>query len=142
MREFKLGIRVHDVSEASEFYCGLGFEQIAVMPGPQGRPLLAVLKAEPFHLILDALRGLPFPDSSRERAIQIGPRGLGCVIGLEVSDLDETYTYCVSKGCEITSPVTSHPWGEKVFTCVDPFGWEWKFAIKTDNTVDGSGPAL
>jgi uncharacterized glyoxalase superfamily protein PhnB len=128
--EVKLGIRVADVEQASSFYGGLGFDQIGVVPGPSGLPVLAVLVREGFHLILDALVGLPFPDSDRERTIKAGPRGLGCVIGLEVTNLQETYDYCTSHGTEITGPLQDQPWGERTFTCIDPFGYEWKFAVK------------
>ena len=136
MREIKLGIRVPDVEEASAFYRGLGFNQIGLVPGPSGSPVLANLAQETFHLILDALVGLPFPETDRERMIKAGPRGLGCVIGLEVSDLDATFDYCTERGSEITGPMQVQPWGERTFTCIDPFGYEWKFAIKT-----GSGSA-
>jgi uncharacterized glyoxalase superfamily protein PhnB len=52
------------------------------------------------------------------------------VIGLEVPDLQETFEYCAEHGAEITSPIQDQPWGERTFTCVDPFGYEWKFAVK------------
>jgi len=130
MREVKLGIRVPDVARASAFYQGLGFDQIAMVQSPSGVPVLAVLLREGFHLIVDALVGLPFPDGNRERMIKAGPRGLGCVIGLEVANLQETYDYFVAHGAEITGPLQDQPWGERTFTCVDPFGYEWKLAVK------------
>ena len=130
MREVKLGIRVPDVAKASSFYQGLGFDQVGIVPGPSGLPVLSVLVREGFHLILDALVGLPFPDSDRERLIKAGPRGLGCVIGLEVADLQQTYDYAIEHGAEITGPLQDQPWGERTFTCIDPFGYEWKFAVK------------
>ena len=130
MPEVKLGIRVGDVDRASSFYQGLGFVEVATIPGPAGNAVLAVLLRDQFHLIVDALVGLPFPDTERERSIQAGPRGLGCVIGIEVEDLQAVYDYCVSNRAEITGPIQDHPWGERCFTCVDPFGWEWKFAVK------------
>lgn len=131
MREIKLGVRVPDVVEAAAFYVGLGFEQVAVVPGPAGQPVLAVLRLDGFHLIVDALVGLPFPDSPRERMIQSGPRGLGCVIGIEVADLQPVHDYCAAQGAHITSAPQDQPWGERTFTCVDPFGYEWKFASRT-----------
>lgn len=133
MREVKIGIRVGDVERAVAFYRGLGFAEIARIPGPAGTPVLAVLLRDQVHLIVDALVGLPYPDTDRERRIQAGPRGLGCVIGLEVEDLRSVYDYCVAEGAEITSTITDQPWGERTFTCVDPFGWEWKFAVQIED---------
>ena len=132
MPDVKIGIRVPDVARASSFYCGLGFDQVGAVSGPSGSPVLAVLVQSGFHLILDALIGLPFPDTERERMIKAGPRGLGCVIGLEVADLQATSDYCAEHGLEITGPLQDQPWGERSFTCIDPFGYEWKFAAKID----------
>jgi uncharacterized glyoxalase superfamily protein PhnB len=131
MREVKIGIRVADVAQAMVFYQGLGFELAGTVPGPAGSPVLAVMVLDRFHLILDALVGLPFPDTERERMIKHGPRGLGCVIGIEVSDLAPIHQHCVRSGCEITSQIQDQPWGERSFTCIDPHGYEWKFAVKT-----------
>lgn len=61
----KLGVRVKDVATASVFYQGLVCQQIAVVPGRDGRPVLAVLLVETFYLIVDAVVGLPFPDTDR-----------------------------------------------------------------------------
>jgi hypothetical protein len=93
------------------FYQGLGFALAATVPGPAGSPVLAVMVLDRFHLILDALVGLPFPDTDREKSIKNGPRGLGCVIGIEVPDLEATHQYCVRSGCEITGPIQDQPWG-------------------------------
>jgi hypothetical protein len=35
------------------------------------------------QLLVDALEGIPFQDSPRERRTKTGPRGLGVVVGLE-----------------------------------------------------------
>ena len=135
MPEVKIGIRVPDVEQASSFYRGFGFDEVGVVPGPSGSPVLAVL-------ILDALHGLPFPDTDRERRIKEGPRGLGCVIGLEVADLQAIFDYCIERGLEITGPLQDQPWGERTFTCLDPFGYEWKFAVKTgEGSVDDAADA-
>ena len=131
MREVKIGIRVADVAQAMVFYQGLGFELADTVPGPAGSPVLAVMVLDRFHLILDALVGLPFPDTEREKMIKQGPRGLGCVIGIEVPDLEPIHQHCVRSGCEITGPIQDQPWGERTFTCIDPHGYEWKFAVKT-----------
>jgi uncharacterized glyoxalase superfamily protein PhnB len=127
MTEFKLSLRVPDVDAASRFYGGLGFESEGVVPDPDGRPVLASLRRGPVYLILDALVGLPFPDSERERSIRRGPRGLGVVVGIGVDDLEAAYAYCTGGGCEITCEPMDEAWGERVFTCLDPFGYELEF---------------
>jgi uncharacterized glyoxalase superfamily protein PhnB len=125
---FRVGLRVDDVPAAMNFYGGLGFAQVGVVPDPEGSPVLAILQRGAVTLIVDALVGMPFPDSPRERQIQRGPRGLGVVIGLGVSDLDATYAYCAAAGCEITCEPMDEAWGERVFSCLDPFGYEWEFS--------------
>ena len=40
------------------------------------------------QLLVDALVGMPFADSGRERRTQAGPRGLGVVIGIRVDDVE------------------------------------------------------
>jgi uncharacterized glyoxalase superfamily protein PhnB len=136
MAEFRIGLRVQDVSSAIGFYGGLGFQQEGIVPNPDGEPVLAILRHGDANLVVDALVGLPFPDSERERQVKRGPRGLGMVIGLRVEDLDATYAYCAEAGCEITSEPSDEPWGERVFTCLDPFGYEWEFIV----SIPGAEP--
>jgi uncharacterized glyoxalase superfamily protein PhnB len=124
----RVGLRVDDVLAAVEFYRGLGFEQVGSVPNPDGETVLAILKRGEANVIVDALVGLPFPDTQRERQIQRGPRGLGLVIGLEVDDLGATYAYCTETRCEITCEPMDEAWGERVFACLDPFGYEWEFS--------------
>jgi uncharacterized glyoxalase superfamily protein PhnB len=139
----RVGLRVDDVLAAVEFYRGLGFEQVGSVPNPDGETVLAILKRGDANVIVDALVGLPFPDTQRERQIQRGPRGLGLVIGLEVDDLGATYAYCTETGCEITCEPMDEPWGERLFTCLDPFEYEWKFSVPIPGTegVEGTEAA-
>jgi uncharacterized glyoxalase superfamily protein PhnB len=118
----RVGLRVDDVPAAVEFYRGLGYELIGSVPNPEGEIVLAILRRGDANLIVDALLGLPFPDTERERQIRRGPRGLGVVIGLEVGDLDAAYAYCAERGCAITCEPMDEAWGERLFTFIDPFG--------------------
>jgi uncharacterized glyoxalase superfamily protein PhnB len=127
-REFRVGLRVADVPAAGRFYGGLGFDEVGSVPNPDGEPVFAILERGEVKLMVDALVGMPFPDSERERAIQAGPRGLGVVIGLAVDDLEATYAYCAASGCEITCEPMDEAWGDRVFACLDPFGYEWEFS--------------
>jgi uncharacterized glyoxalase superfamily protein PhnB len=138
---FKLGLRVDDVAAAVRFYIGLGFEETGVVPNPDGEPVLAILQRGDVSLICDGLTGMPFPDSERERNVQNGPRGLGVVIGLSVDDLDATYAYCIEASCQITCEPMDEAWGERVFSSLDPFGYEWEFSIPIPGAEPADGTA-
>jgi len=129
MESLRIGVRVPDVTEALQFYCGLGFDEVAAVPGPDGRSLLAILHWRGAHLIVEALEGIPFEDSDRERQTQVGPRGLGMTIGMAVDDLDAVYAYCQSAKCAITSEPSDEPYGDRVFECHDPYGYVWEFSM-------------
>nr|ADK32570.1 glyoxalase/bleomycin resistance protein [Microbispora corallina] len=124
---FRLGLRVEDVTEAAAFYRRLGFEQAGSMFSPEGRTIMAILRRGDLQLLVDALTGMPFPDSDRERMTTAGPRGLGVVIGIRVNDVDATAAYCHSAGCDVTTAPVDAPWGERYAEIVDPYGYAWKF---------------
>ncbi|ARF52923.1 VOC family protein [Streptomyces gilvosporeus] len=123
----RLGLRVADVAGAAALYRGLGFQQVGFVPGPEGQTVMVILRRGDVQLLVDALTGLPFPDSERERQTKAGPRGLGVVVGLEVEDVDAVARYCRSAGCQITTEPADAPWGERYCECVDPYGYCWKF---------------
>jgi uncharacterized glyoxalase superfamily protein PhnB len=137
---FRVGLRVEDVAAAAVFYRGLGSTDVGSVPGPDGRPVMTMLQRDGAMLIVDALEGMPFPDSERERRTRIGPRGLGVVIGLGVDDLGATYAYCVEAGCQITAEPADAPWGDRVFGAIDPFGYAWEVSQPT--TKDVADPLL
>lgn len=124
---YKLGLRVCDVPAAADFYAGLGFHRSAELPGPDGQPVMIILRLGDLQLLVDALVGMPFTDSERERQTLSGPRGLGVVIGIEVDNVDRVARYCDRAGCELTAIPQNSPWGERYAECVDPFGYAWKF---------------
>jgi uncharacterized glyoxalase superfamily protein PhnB len=124
---YRVGLRVGNVDQAAGFYSGLGFDRVTELPGPDGRAVMAILRRGELQLLVDALVGMPFPDSDRERWTQTGPRGLGVVIGMEVDDVDVTARYCKAAGCELTTAPVDAPWGERYAECIDPYGYAWKF---------------
>jgi uncharacterized glyoxalase superfamily protein PhnB len=123
----RVGLRVQDVTEAAELYERLGFERAGTLSGPGGRTVMAILRRGDLQLLVDALVGMPFPDSGRERMTKAGPRGLGVVIGIEVDDVDATAGRCRSAGFEVTTGPVDAPWGERYLECLDPYGYAWKF---------------
>ena len=124
---FRVGLRVADVTAAAHFYAGLGFAKVGSVAGDQG-PLMTILERDGVLLIADALEGMPFADSERERATKSGWRGLGVAIGLGVDDLEAAYDYCAATGCVITSEPRDEPWGDRVFELIDPFGYQWEIS--------------
>jgi uncharacterized glyoxalase superfamily protein PhnB len=135
--QFRLGLRVEDVPAAVAFYRGLGFEEVGSVPDARGRPVMAILAGNGVQLVVDAVAGMPFPDRERERLTKAGPRGLGVALGLSVADLEATYDYCREAGCPITCEPMDEAWGERVFECIDPFGYQWELS----QPLEGTQPA-
>jgi uncharacterized glyoxalase superfamily protein PhnB len=44
-----------------------------------------------------------------------------------VPDLVATYTACVAAHCQITTEPMHDVSGDRSFSCLDPFGYEWQF---------------
>ncbi|MCT2281507.1 VOC family protein [Micromonospora chalcea] len=133
----RVALRVSDVAAASTLYQSFGFVPVGTVPGAAGGPVMAILRRGPLQLLVDALVGIPFPDSARERLTKTGPRGLGVVIGIEVDDIDEAALRCEAAGCVISAGPADAPWGERYVEFEDPFGYAWKFFRVTDSTHDG-----
>jgi uncharacterized glyoxalase superfamily protein PhnB len=138
---FRVGLRVADVVGAARFYRGLGFDDVGAVPGPDGEPVMVMLQREGAMLIVDALEGMPFAPTEREALVKAGPRGLGVAIGLGVDDLDATYAWCVACSCEITSEPQVEAYGDRVFECIDPYGYLWEVSqpipgLAVDEAVD------
>ena len=139
---FRVGLRVEHVAEAAMFYQGLGFEQAGSIASPGGRTVMAILRRGDLQLLVDALTGMPFPDSDRERIVISGPRRLGVVIGIEVDNVDGTADYCRSAGCRVIAGPVDAPWGERYAECLDPYDYAWKFfQLLPDPPQDSLGAA-
>jgi uncharacterized glyoxalase superfamily protein PhnB len=125
---FRVGLRVSDVAEAAAFYRGLGFTDVGTVPGDDGRAVMTILQREGLLLLVDALVGMPFAPTERELQVQEGPRGLGVALGLGVDDLSVTYAYCRAQGCTLTAEPADTAYGDRVFECIDPFGYLWEMS--------------
>ena len=117
-------LRVSDVNKAIEFYGKFGFKNTYSVSGESSETLICFLEYGGHTLIVARLKGLPYPMTPREIAIQEGPRGLGTKISFNVLDLNIAYEICTSEKCEITMEPMEELWGDKIFTCLDPFGYE------------------
>ncbi len=124
-------LRVSDVERAREFYQKLGFKQTFALWGHQNETVLCFLQYGSHPLILGKLTGLPYPETAREKAIQQGPRGLGVKVAFNVPDLDLVYRLCQEEHCEIMMEPMEEVWGERIFTCLDPSGYELQLHQQT-----------
>ncbi|HEY5846448.1 MAG TPA: VOC family protein [Microlunatus sp.] len=125
---FRVGLRVSNPTKAAHFYRGLGFTEVGTVPGDDGRAVMTILQREGVLLLVDALVGMPFAATEREHQVRNGPRGLGVALGLGVDDLAATYAYCHAQGCTITAEPTDAAYGDRVFECIDPFGYLWEMS--------------
>ncbi|MDQ1652139.1 MAG: hypothetical protein QOI35_1339 [Cryptosporangiaceae bacterium] len=134
----RVALRVDDVGAAAALYQSMGFAPVGVVPAPDGTVAMAILRRGPLQLLVDALVGIPFPDSARERRTKIGPRGLGVVIGVQVDDVDQMARRCRALGCIIGADPVDAPWGERYVEFEDPYGYAWKFfQLLADAQDDG-----
>ena len=52
-----------------------------------------------------------------------------------VDDLDVALGYFTDAGCEIVSDPEDTPWGDRVFSCLDPFGYEWEISFPLEDVA-------
>jgi len=121
-----IGIRVHNVEESMDFYQGIGFKEHMRIPDEDGKLLMCILSYGSSVIEVGILDGLPNPDTERERSVKQGPRGLGVKIGLTVPDLNAIYDFFKDRNCVITTEPMDEFWGDRLFTAIDPFGYEWQ----------------
>lgn len=142
---FIVGIRVSNVRDASNFYQSIGFEQYGTIPDEpdsDGAILESFLAYDNrIMLIVGAIEGPPYPDTERERSIKAGPRGLGVKLGLSVPDLDVIYGVFKEMGCEITTEPMEEFWGVRLFTALDPAGYEWQITQTINEMTPEEGAA-
>ena len=134
----RVALRVDDVGAAAALNESFGFVPVGVVPGRDGRVVMAILRRGPLQLLVDALAGIPFADSVRECQTKVGPRGLGVVIGIEVDDVDEAAQRCQAAGCVLGAGPLDAPCGERYVEFEDPNGYAWKFfQLLADPPDDG-----
>jgi uncharacterized glyoxalase superfamily protein PhnB len=127
-----VGLRVASVRRAAEFYQEIGFKFVMAVPDENDGWLLCLLRYGSGSILLGALDHPRFPRTNRQKRILGGPLGLGVRIDLDVPDLVATYAACVAAGCVITGEPVQEFWGDRRFSCLDPFGYEWQFTQATE----------
>lgn len=136
-----IGLRVANVRRAAGFYEQIGFRFVMAVPAEDDEWLLCLLKYGSGSLLLGAIDHPRFPRASRLGGVRHGPSGLTAAIDLGVPDLGATYAACVAAACEITAEPALQVSGDRSFSCVDPFGYQWRFTEAERGTFDQSARA-
>jgi uncharacterized glyoxalase superfamily protein PhnB len=110
-------------AEAIEFYQrAFGAEEVARMPGPNGKLMHAAIRIRDSTLMLVD----DFPEWGSR-----GPKALGgspVTIHLYVEDVDGFVVRAVAAGARLTMPVQDMFWGDRYGHVEDPFGHRWSVA--------------
>jgi uncharacterized glyoxalase superfamily protein PhnB len=130
-----VGLRVANVRQAAEFYQQLGFTFVMAVPDEHDEWLLCLLRYGSGSILLGALDHPRFPRTGPQERLAGGPRGLGVRIDLTVPDLAATYAACGAARCRVTAEPVQEIWGDRTFSCLDPFGYEWQFTQKAERVT-------
>jgi uncharacterized glyoxalase superfamily protein PhnB len=66
-----------------------------------------------------------------------GAPGSGSRVMVPVADVDRHYATAVAAGAQVTGEPTTHPYGERQYSAIDPGGHRWTFS----QSVSDSDPA-
>ncbi|MEA3166756.1 MAG: hypothetical protein QOJ26_1630 [Thermoplasmata archaeon] len=120
-------LAVADVPKAAAFYQKFGLETVATFPGPDGAVQRLVLRHGDTQVHVAPARALP-EEGAHGRAIEKGPRGLGMVLYLRVTDVDARHKQALAAGATQVQAPRDESWGDRVSRVLDPFGFDWCFA--------------
>jgi uncharacterized glyoxalase superfamily protein PhnB len=132
-----VGLRVANVRRAAGFYQQIGFTFVMAVPDEHDEWLLCLLRYGSGSILLGALDHPQLPLSRRHAHARRRSRGLGGRIDLTVPDVAATYSACLEAGCKITEQPVQEFWGDRTFSCRDPFGYEWRFTQKAEQVALG-----
>jgi PhnB protein len=119
---------VEGAAEAMEFYKkAFGAEEIARMPGPDGRLMHAAMKFGDSEVFMCD----PFPEYGGSP----GPNKLGnspVTIHLETPNVDTSWDRAVKAGCTVAMPLDNQFWGDRYGKLVDPYGHHWSLSSRIE----------
>jgi len=122
---------VRDVSAEIEF-CKRTFEAVALgsRPGPDGKPMHALLTIGPAMIMLEAER----PEVATRPPQLDGSSPV--VIFVYVPDVDAALAAAVANGGKILMPVDDHFTGDRLGWVMDPEGHVWTIASRIEETTE------
>jgi uncharacterized glyoxalase superfamily protein PhnB len=120
-----VSLRVANVRRAAEFYQKIGFTFVMAVPDDSDEWLLCLLRHGSGSILLGAIDDPKFPRTSRLRRLRRP-------ITLTVPDIAATYAACIAAGCSIAADPVREVWGDRTFSCRDPFGYDWSFTQTTE----------
>jgi len=121
-----IAIAVVDIQKASRLYQKLGFRETMTIDGQDGKLAVSILELGPSMLILGPVDDPHYYNHKRAEQIKKGPRGLGVVPLITVSDLAKVYEIVKKEGLEILLEPMDEYYGDRIFMFLDPDGYEWK----------------
>jgi PhnB protein len=121
-------LTVRGAARAIEFYTrAFGAEEVARMPGPDGRRMHAALRIGDSVVFLN--------DEFPEFGGSPSPAGLGgtpVTIHLYVDDVDALFARAVAAVAAVRMPLEDAFWGDRYGKVADPFGHEWSLASRKE----------
>jgi uncharacterized glyoxalase superfamily protein PhnB len=139
-------LAVNDIPKARSFYQKLGFKEKFTIKGKHEEAVACILEREESMLILGPVNDPHYYNKKRAEKITKGPRGLGMVLLITVSNLQETYDMVKKEGLEILLEPMDEFYGDRIFMFLDAFGYEWKIhqpikAVDQKDIADALKPA-
>jgi PhnB protein len=112
-----------ECAKAIAFYKqALGAQELARIPGPDGKIVHAEIKVGNAHVMLsDEIMGA-------KSAQSLGGSPVGFY--LYVEDADGAFRQATAAGCKPIMPVADMFWGDRMGVVSDPFGFKWNFATR------------
>lgn len=113
---------VKDAAKAIDFYKkALAAEELARMPGPDGKTLLhgAIRIGNSTVFVAD-----PFGP---------GAKASEASLMVFVEDVDKLFNRAVEAGCKVIMPLANQFWGDRYGIVADPFGQTWQMATHVED---------
>lgn len=126
---------VDDAAAALDFYArAFGADEMARIPGPEGRLIHAALQINGFMVFLND--DFPeFNDGKSSTPTALG--GTSVTIHLHGPDVEARFQRALDAGASVVAPLEDQFWGDRYGVVRDPFGHQWSLA-ETVREVDMS----
>jgi uncharacterized glyoxalase superfamily protein PhnB len=117
-------------AQAIEFYKkAFNAQELARIPGPQGKLMHAMLKIGNSHFMLND----EFPEFGGFSPKAL--KGTPVTIHLYVENVDAAFAQAVAAGGKVVMPVADMFWGDRYGQLEDPFGHRWSLATHIKDTT-------